>query len=163
MSDPWRLLVLKSLSDTLETVSIDSGYQHDLAGRVFRGRILFGDDEPLPLISILEPPIPADPILAFNTNTASSGLWELLIQGFVKDDQLNPTDPAHLLMADVKKVLAAEKKRDRGYNILGMDGKVMELHMGQGSVRPADEMSVRAFFWLTLSLRVAEDLDNPFA
>jgi hypothetical protein len=163
LPDPLRLKILKALTVTLEEVRPVNGYTHDLLGKVFRGRTRYGKEDPLPMISILEAPIPLDPILSRNTNTDSSGMWELLIQGFIKDDIKHPTDPAHLLMAEVKSVLVKQKKIDRGNNIFGMAGRVVEMFVGQGSVRPSDEASDKGYFWLTLSLRIAEDLENPYS
>ena len=162
MADPFRLRVLKALSAAIENVNPDNGFQHDLRNAVFRGRILYDKDDPLPMISILEAPIPKDPIVTRGENVASAGQWELLIQGFCKDDRLNPTDPAHHLMAEVKAILVREKQRDRGNNSLGMGGRVAEMYIGQGSVRPPDEANDKAFFWLTLTLIIGEYLDDPY-
>lgn len=159
---PFRLRVLKALSACLETVNPPNGYQFDMRGRVFRGRIRYGDNDPIPMISILEAPIPLDVVQSRGANSSSTGVWELLVQGFVPDDSVNPTDPAHHLMAEVKSVLAKEKIRDRGHNMLGLSGRVVEMEIGQGSVRPPDEATDKAFFWLTLSLRIGEDLLDPY-
>lgn len=169
-ADPFRLRVLKAVTETLQTITPADGYVNDLSGdgedrskgEVARGRLVFGDEEVLPLVSILEPPIPLEVILSRADNTNSSGDWELLIQGFVRDDPKNPSDPAHILMAEVKARLVREKKRDRGRNIFGLGGRVVEMYLGQGSVRPADETSSRCFFWLTLTLKLAEDLEQPY-
>lgn len=163
MSDPFRLRVLKNLSALLETVNPDNGYTHDLRGAVFRGRTMFGASDPIPMISILEAPIPLEALLSRNTNAGSTGSWELLIQGFLEDDFQNPTDPGHLLMAEVKKAIAKEKTKERGRDFLSMKGGVTEIYVGQGSVRPADEQTDKAFFWLTLTLRLAENLLDPYA
>lgn len=163
--EPFRLRLLKAITGALETITIENGYQHDMAGKVFRGRLTFGDSDPLPMISVLEPPLPEDVLWAMADNTYSTGPMQLLIQGFVDDDFHNPTDPAHRLMADVKLCLAREKKRQASMgkaNMLGMGGAVMEMQIGQGACRPPDYASDRGFFWLTLTLRLVEDLDNPY-
>jgi len=160
--DPFRLKVLKGLTTSLEYITVAHGFHNDLSGKVFRGRSVYGDDDPVPMVSILEPPIPLDAVFAQGQNPNSVGNWELLLQGFVKDDRKNPTDPAHHLMADVKKHLVFEKQRDRGNNIFGLGGRVTEIFIGQGSVRPPDTMSNKAFFWLILTLGLAEKLDNPY-
>lgn len=159
---PFRLRVLHNLTSLLETVNPSNGFQYDVRGCVFRGRDTFGPQDPLPMVSILEAPIPLETILSRNTNAASSGDWELLIQGFVPDDPLNPTDPAHHLMAEVKSVLVAEKQKNRGRDMLGMGNRIMEMKIGQGTVRPADEATDKAFFWLTLTLKMGEDLSDPY-
>jgi hypothetical protein len=89
----------------------------------------------------------------------------LLIQGWVEDDHENPTDPAHLLMADVKKRLALAMQTDLSHipNPLYMlGGKVVGVYVEPGTVRPADENSVRAFFFLRIVLQVVEHLDDPY-
>lgn len=158
---PTRLRILDALTAALEAVPNGSG--GDMTGAVFRGRLVFGDDEPLPMISVLEPPIPIEVLMSKGPNPNSTGRWELLIQGFVRDDPANPTDPAHILMAETKAVLVKEKRRDRGGNILGMNRNVVEMHIGQGTARPADDVSDRAFFWLLLTLQIVENLEDPYA
>lgn len=158
-SEPFRLRVLKALTEALEEVEF---LGETMAGKSFRGRLVYGDDEVLPMFSILEPPIPLDVLFSKGDKALSTGLWELLIQGFVPDDHENPTDPAHHLMALTKARLVQEKRRDKGSNILGMKGRVVEMFIGQGSVRPADEVSARAYFWLTLTLRLVENLEDAY-
>lgn len=160
---PFRLRVLKALTILLEGVNPENGFRHDLRGKVFRGRIRYGIDDPTTMISILEAPIPQEPIEAKGAKQSSAGMWELLIQGFVDEDRKHPSDPAHKLMAEVKTALVRSKMTHRGHNILGMEGRIYEISIGQGTVRPADEPTSEAFFWLTLTLRIGEDLENPYA
>lgn len=163
---PFRLRVLIALTDALKTIVRDGEgpYGYDMAEAVFRGRDLFGDSDPLPMLSILEDPNPPEQIMGQANPALSRGGWGLLIQGFMLDDTDNPTDPGHYLLADVKTVLAAEARRDQGFNILGMSGKVTELLWGGGTVRPADEhVSARAYFWLPVTLGLAENHNEPFA
>lgn len=159
---PFRLRVLRALTVALENVNPDNGCHFDLRGKVFRGRVRFGQSDPVPMVSILEAPIPAEVSQSRGENSNSTGPWELLIQGFADDDKKNPTDPAHHLMAEVKSVLVAEKVRDRGNNAFGMQNRVVQMWIGQGSVRPPDDASNEAFFWLTLTLRLAERLEEPY-
>lgn len=160
--DPFRLRVTKAISATLEAVNPDNGFEYDLRGVVTRGRTRIGENEPVPMVTILEAPIPLEWKFRNGDNDHGSGNWELLVQGFVPDDKINPTDPAHRLMAEVKHVLIGEKRRDRGRNAFGLGGKVMEVFVGQGAVRPPEFASDKAFFWLTLTLKLAENLDNPY-
>lgn len=159
---PFRLRVLKNLTAVIENVNPINGFYHDLRGRVFRGRGRFGDDDPVPMVSILEAPIPQEGIETGGAKGGASGLWEILVQGFVEDDRQNPSDPAHHLMAEVKAVLVASKMKDRGHNALDLGGRVVEMFVGQGTVRPPDDPSSEVFFWLTLTLRLGEDLENPY-
>ena len=165
ITPPLRLRILKALTASLELTE----YQYDdavpkqtMAGLVFRGRVLFGDDDPEVLLSILEAPIPVDQIEGAPDNVASTGTWELLVQGFVQDDHNNPTDPAHYLMAAVKVRLAKEKARNADFDILGLGNHVTDLRFGAGVVRPPDEISSKAYFWLNVSLEIVEDLTKPF-
>lgn len=170
-TDVLRVRVLKKLQTWLEAVDgttfglVDESGNAltNMAGRVFRGRLTFGADDPVPMLSILEVPIPLDTIVSPPDSEYSKGSWELLIQGFAPDDDANPTDPAHVLMAAVKKRLATAKMQyyDDG-GIWGMGKWVDGLRIGAGVVRPPDEISAKAFFWLNLTLDMTEDLDQPF-
>lgn len=159
---PFRLRVLRALTEAIERVNPSNGYHHDLRGNVFRGRLRFGPDDPSTMVSILEAPIPPENNTAPGAAPGSLSPWELLIQGWVEEDIKNPSDPAHHLMAEVKSALVSEKRRDRGSNMLNMDGRVYEMRIGQGSVRPVEEASAEAFFWLNLTITVAEDLETPY-
>ncbi|ESQ85510.1 hypothetical protein AEAC466_04245 [Asticcacaulis sp. AC466] len=184
--EPFRLRVLKAVCATIKTVTPTNGYINDLAdkietingqatvtAKVFRGRELFGDSDPLPMVSVLEHPRALDALLAPDGGQDRVGEWDLLIQGFVKDDKENPTDPAHVLAAEVVKALAAETERkldgalSRGRNLFGLGYQepcVFKMAIGSPIVRPADGVnSSQAFFWLTLTLTLVEDQEKPFA
>ncbi|MCQ4311690.1 hypothetical protein NAV33_07250 [Pseudomonas stutzeri] len=162
MADPFRLRLLKALTAVLEEITPDNGYEFDLTGKVFRGRDTFGESEPLPLVSILEAIEEQPQLSSPQAGKHSTGPWELLLQGFVEDDFNNPTDPAHRLMAEVKKRLIKERTRDRGEDIFGMDGLVTELRMSHGVVRPPDDISGKAYFWLRVTPVVVENLEDPY-
>ena len=165
-SEPLRLRVLKAMTAALKEISVDNGYHTDLDEKVFRGRVVFGENDPIPLISILEVPIPLDQIPPPPDSEFSTGGWELMIQGFVDDDPENPTDPAHYFMADVKKRLAIEKRKalamSAAEGIFGLGNYVVGMRIGSGVVRPPDEISAKAYFWLTVTLDMAEDLADPY-
>lgn len=161
-NDPFRLRVLKALTTSLKQITVANGYKHNLSTSVFRGRDLFGEDDPVPMVCILEA---TDEDAQFDSPRGSGdqyGDWPLLIQGFADDDPENPTDPAHYLMADVKRRLAEERKRGRGFDILGMGGVVDALEFSAGIVRPVDAYSAKAYFWLRLNLRIVEDVTKPY-
>lgn len=162
---PFRLRVLQNLTDILAAISTDDGYNYTLKDRVFRGRLMFGDDDPIPLVSIVEAPLPDDPSYLSPANEFWHGEWELFIQGWVDDDKENPTDPAHYLMADVCKALAEERKQAlRRNNLFGMGGRVIDFHIGGKLVRPPEEfVSSYANFMLALKLEIAENMSDPYA
>lgn len=188
MSDPFRLRVLKALSATIKTVTPGITYTHPETGeevpftndlsdypdpddatitreRVFRGRELFGSSDPLPMVSVLEHPRALDAMLAPEGSQSAVGEWDLLVQGFVADDPNHPTDPAHVLSAEVIAVLAKAATQTR--DILGLGFRepcVTKMVIGSPVVRPADGVnSDQAFFWLTLTLTLVEDREKPFA
>lgn len=161
-TDPFRLRVLKALTAALQEITPANGYKHDLSSSVFRGRDLFGEDDPLPMVSILEATDEQDQVQSPRGSGDNFGVWGLLIQGFAEDDPENPTDPAHYLMADVKKRLAIERQKGVSFNILGMGGLVDKLEFSPGIVRPADAYSAKAYFWLRLDLTVVEDVTKPY-
>ncbi len=184
-SAPFRLRVLKAMTTALEDVvprdpkTGEPLIGETLVGKVFRGRDLYGDNDPLPMLSILEPPLPVEQLRSPIPSTGSKGEWDLLVQGFTADDRANPTDPAAYLMADVKARLVQEKRRivpgSHGTpNPFGfgkgqiVDGKavgnvVTEIAIGPGVVRPPEAaVSNKAYFWLTLTLKITEDIERPF-
>lgn len=167
-----RLRILTKLTEALEETGRDEprfdlrDEQNqpiaDMTGRVFRGRVIFGDKDPVPMLSILEVPIPLDQIAPPPDSPYSSGTWELLIQGFAKDDSRHPTDPAHRLMAATKQRLAQAKKELRKFRLFGFEKALTDMRIGAGVVRPPDEVSAKAYFWLNLALDITESLDDPF-
>jgi len=169
LSNPLRLEIHKRLTAVLEEITVANGYAVDLEGKVFRGRAIYGESDPLPMVSILEVPIPIDQRPAPGDSTYGSGGWELMVQGFAADDRDNPTDPAHIMLADVKKRLATERKKlswgptqGSTAGILGLGRTITNFAIGPGVVRPPDEISAKAYFWLTIELELAEDLEDPY-
>lgn len=175
MSDPFRLRVLKALTEALKGISPVNGYQSDLSDfteddglvtpRVYRGRDRFGEGDPLPLISILEDFRPDESKSGSEGKTPTMTKWKLLIQGFVQDDPLNPTDPAYTLSADVLRCLMLLRKEK--YDILGFGAKmpcITDIQLDNPVVRPPDnEISSVAFFFIGVTLTLIESTENPFA
>ena len=174
MADSLRLRIGKAITAAFQEIDgspavpgdpTKPGWKHDLSATakskvcVFRGRLIYGDKDPLPMISILETPVPADQTINPRDAKEASINWDLLIQGFVQDDKDNPTDPAYELMADVRKRLAMEKQKLNGRNGYAFGFKeISDLIIGSGVVRPPDEVSSKAYFWVSLSIDFAEDL-----
>lgn len=182
VTDPFRLRVMKNLVALLQEIVPDSnsgggeGYRHDLTNAVFRGRKTFTDDtdevegDPLPMVSVLEMPLALDQLPSPPESPIQGGDWDLLIQGFVEDDKDNPTDPAYRLAADVIRRLAFEKARHgrerkttgfRGEPLLGEQG-VTNIIIGSPVIRPPDEISAKAYFWLQITVQVVENLEDPY-
>jgi hypothetical protein len=168
---PFRLRILKSLAELLQTITPDNGFQCDLSDddegrkRVVRGRNRLGDDDPDTIVSILEPPTTIEQIRSPNGADARSGEWEILIQGWMK----NEFEPGHqdcdlvyFLADEVQKVLFTETRRgatqrNKDCDFLGMGGKVYEMSVGAPVVRPTEEISGYGVFYLILRLKIVED------
>ncbi|MEG3175870.1 hypothetical protein U1872_06480 [Sphingomonas sp. RB3P16] len=181
---PFKLAVLYRLTEIIKAVTPANGFVSDLADftdgegvameRVFRGRAWFGADDPLPMISVLEGTAPGDDTASEPPMINTQGTdynWTLLVQGFVEDAPLHPTDPAYLLLADVRRKLVAERARKLPNDpttpdVLGLGtgkNRVTEIHVGPGVVRPADDVSGKAYFWLTITLRIFDYAADPYA
>lgn len=174
MDDPKRLVMLKALSNYLVSeIKTTNGYQHNLAS-VFRGRMAIDQSVPLPVLSILDNPDPD----RYPSSAGRRGFehatqnedYILLIQGWAKDDKINPTDPAHVLMADVRKALAKIARRgspDSAYQpppgVYLLGGLITDLAMEPGVVRPpTEQLSSDAFFYMRVSVGFIEDPNDPF-
>lgn len=169
---PFRLQVLDAMSQVLQRITKNNGYTYDLSESVFRGRLVFGDDDPVPMVVINEAPLPEGPTPAKPASGVWEGGWDLMIQGWVDDDKKHPTDPAHFLMADVRKALAIERREQmqrrpgQGVinNLFGMGGRVLDFQIGASVVRPAEErVNELANFLLSVTLHIAEQMDDPYA
>lgn len=166
---PLRLRILEKLTAILREITPANGYRHDLGvseeapdGRVFRGRVEFSDSDPVPMISILETPLQDDPLKPPRDSGLSKRWWDLTIQGFLDDDYKNPTDPAQYLVADVIRRIVVEKKKNINFQLFDMGDDVLDIVLGAPVVRPPDELSAKAYFWLPVSLELAEDLEKPY-
>lgn len=169
-----RLATLIALTTFLKNeVSVANGYKHDLAGKVFRGRMFYTNDDPVPMVSILENIDPDRyPRRAggdFEAKITAED-WVLLIQGWAKDDKENPTDPAYELMADVRKALAKLEKRSRPDEVqvenpnYRLGGLIVGMTMEPGIARPpVEQVSSRAFFWMRIAFKFVENPNDPYA
>lgn len=163
---PLRRQTLEALTDTLSAISIADGYHFDMGvapeapeGRVFRGRAAYGDNDPIPMLSIIEDPRNnTSQTLSSTAGSVTSILtWPLLVQGFVDDDSLHPTDLAYDLLADVRAALFGEiALRGRVHNLFNLGGAADQMEIGGGVVRPSDEVSAKAYFWLPVTLTLIE-------
>lgn len=175
MADCKRLATLKAYTAYLMAeVSVDNGYEFDLSGLVFRGRNKFTKDDPDTMVSVLEAP-------ETDRNTATAGLedgeegmqsseqWIWLVQGWTPDDPDHPTDSAYNLMADVKKAtMKLNVKMDRLGNEVRLPstqlgGLIDGIRCEPGVVRPPDEVSPDAFFWMRVVVDFHEDVTDPYS
>jgi hypothetical protein len=157
-----------ALSAAFREITPANGYIHDLSGtgkqnKVFRGRAVFGEGDPLPMVSILEPPLPPDQQLSPASSRSITGRWEQIVQGFVQDDKNNPTDPAQRLVADVLQRLAVEKAKEGGKPYCLGFRRIKSIIIGPPVVRPPDDLiSSKAYFWVSISIDMVEDLLHPY-
>lgn len=172
MAESRQLDILKRLSAHLEGITPANGYDWDMAGRVFRGRMFYGDDDPLPMIAILEYLSPdIDLQVAGENRVARQETWIVLVQGFVQQHPQNPTDDAYQLKAAVERRLSetiATKNGDPAVPaayMLGLpkDG-IVHIAIGPGIVTVPREgpSSAYAFFYLPVGITRAVELTDPF-
>ena len=162
VTEPFRLRVLKALTAELEKITPANGFHYDITGKVRRGIDRFSYNSPVPMVSILESISERENLQPQRGGATKAVPWEILIQGWAEDDPDNPTDPAHYLLADVRQRLAEISLRRHGYYILDMAGGVDSIHTSTGVVRPADEVSDKAYFWLQVTLNIIEDTSDPY-
>ena len=154
MADTKRLQILKALTTLLETVP---GVME-----VSRGRMNFGVGGQLPRIAIAEALNPDREMAPASDRPQQKDGWVLLLIGHALDDRDNPTDPAHNLMGEVKKVLGRIADRQSGADYM-LGGLVVGIDIEPGTVRPPDEASALAYFYLRVRLTVVERLFDPFS
>lgn len=76
------------------------------------------------------------------------------------DQMLEAGDAAHMLMADVKRALGKllVPRNQDGF----FDGLATTLSIEPGVVRPPDEQSSLAYFWLRIKLEIVEKVGDPY-
>ncbi len=70
------------------------------------------------------------------------------------------------MLADVKRRLGLEafkaKNQDRPEDgILGLGNAVTEMTVSVGVVRPPEDISPKAYFWLSVTLQIVENITTP--
>lgn len=167
MAESKRLQILKRLTDHLKGIDGAYPYDHDLRENVFRGRTLYGAGDPLPLVSILEGKAADYGSFADDVQSVRKDSWLLLIQGWVKDDTLNPTDSVYPLLADVEMrlsdIVATENGKAKFSGVYMLGGLISSLTIAAPVVRPPDdqEVSSKAFFYLPVLVGLKSDLTKP--
>lgn len=165
-AEPFRLKVVKAMSVALKQITPANGFHYDMSDhpsgqtKVFRGRAIFGQDTEPPFITILEDPKLEDGHMASRAGKSFTYDLDLMIQGFVERSMDNPTDRAYFLMDDVRRRLTIlredENHPDRVFRFGSKLNTVTGLEFNRGLVRPADEMSDTAYFWMQCCLSVVE-------
>lgn len=166
MADSQKLAALKALTTHLRGITPANGYvaatwgtDYDLSANVFRGRTLFGKNDPIPLISILESPRSDTGLSAGEHGRSRKEDWSLLIQGWATDNADNPTDPAYGLMDVVEHRLSrltatSDLTGDPVYPAEYLLGRsIADLAVLPGIVRPpVEQVSSKAFFYLPVRI-----------
>lgn len=174
MSDPFRLRVMKAVTQQLQIITPANGYQNDMsdfvddvgrpATRVFRGRLTFGENDPLPMLVVVEDPKDNETSNGGTNSGSAMNHFRILVQGFVQDDPIHGLDPAYVLSAEVIKALVKAKVRG---NILGLGPAapcVTAMSIGQPRHRtPPGSDSDVTHFVVPVTLTLAENLEAPFA
>lgn len=174
-----KLAIMRALCTHLEGITRANGYEFDLAPtteedgsitrRVYRGRAVFGDDTPIPCLSVLEGPIPdREPVAVDMEQVVQSQDWVIFVQGWTQTVENFPTDPCYQLMAAVQRRLSeiiSLRKSGLPYDpaIYKFGGASVSVAIGPGVVRPPqDQVSSRAFFYLPVVIRLSVDVSQPF-
>ena len=175
-NEPKRLAALMHLTDIISSVQPIAGkHDFDLTDKVYRGKYVFAETNlSLPEVAIMENLDPDRfPNFAGNDDGMSYGEskenWYLLVQGWVKDDKKNPTDPAYRLMAAVRMALATiDSDKARPNPMTGapgnpdymLGGLIHSFDMEPGVARPPPEQqSKAAYFWMRLRLGITDSAD----
>lgn len=163
MADTKRLLLLKSLCNYLLTeITTANGYNFDLAA-AYRGKKNFGKEVKLPAIVVLENfnPDRLPETIGGVVGTKHKYDQIYLINGWAEGgDVEQEEDLAHLLMGDVKQALGKllVPRNQSGF----FDGLANTLSIEPGVVRPPDEQSEKAYFWMRIRLEVVEKVGDPY-
>ena len=166
MADTKRLLLLKSLCVYLkDEITEANGYNYTLVD-VRRGKRNFGKELKLPALAILENfnPDRLPEVIGGVVGTKHKYDQIYLLNGWVDDTNLPPGeqegDAAHRLMGDVKQALGKllVPRNQSGF----FDGLANTLSIEPGVVRPPDEQSEKAYFWMRIRLEVVEKVGDPY-
>lgn len=171
---PKRLMVIERLRELLQSISTENGYNTDIEGRVSVGVAEFGDNMVTPFLSILESPTSDIGDFA-NANGRRREEWTLLVQGWIDSgfhypdsDVDNPTRNAYYLAADVEKCLSRVVSIspnlgvpvDKTWYHLG--GIVNDLGIAPPVVRPPDNASPKAWFYMAIRVDMSVNVTNPY-
>ena len=182
MADPKQLRILKMLTEHLEGINpgndnpaTNAPFTFDLQGKIVRGLAVLPVDEAEDKLSILEFPRQEFYVSADDEKLQRQEQWQLMVQGWPKNDPENPGDPAYAMKAEVEvrlSMIAAQKPNGRGpvYPNLYMlpdplsgEKQIMSLTIAPGVVRPPEDAASRlAMFYIPLIIGLRVDLTNPY-
>lgn len=165
MPDSKQLRVLKKLSAFLET-ELTSEYPGIIC---HRGKSIVSAKEIEDTLSLLEAPRPVIGAPAAEGGIKRNENWTLLLQGWPKDDKLNPSDPAYAMKASCELALSKLIREDPRSglpmypDLYRLGGDISSLTIGQGVVRPPSEEAASrlAMFYLPLFVEIVTDVSNP--
>lgn len=169
-----KTLILRRLTELLETISYTSynGDEIDLNGAVSRGRALYGDETPVTYIALLEKPRQLLGEGGGEQKTVYQGPWDILIQGFARDDSMHPLDPGYELLAHVEQKMARViQEAPSGMRggmypedyFLGLKELINSFGFIMPIVRPPDnDVSNTAYFFMPVSIGLVTDMASPF-
>ena len=169
-----RFQAIDNIRNQLKTITTTNGYEIDLEGRVFLGKIQHGEETKVPFISLWEPFEEVGPIeesaaprqsgRAGRSHVSQSRIVvKYYIQGFAgkSGDANDPTAPAYILLGAIQKCLGALETQPRPF---GENQEPGEFQINWGLVRPGgDNISTEHPYTLTtLLLLLQEERGNPY-
>lgn len=163
---PIMLALKRRMADHLAGITVAGGYFNDVQ-KVYRGRKVIGDEAPFPCLSIIEAGTPGTALWVGQDQDMGWSRKTLFVQGWAKDDQENPTDPADYLMCDVVERLSmvcqdGKQSFHPAHPEIYQFGEIIsEMEIGPGVVVAPDGPAVtRAFFYLPVTVTMSIELDN---
>lgn len=166
MADTKRLLLQKAIcAYLLAEITIANGYNFNLQA-AYRNKRRFGKEMQLPSVAILENfnPDRAPETIGGMNGTKQQYDQIFLLNGWADDsdeDAQEHGDAAQNLLGDVKKALG--KLIMRSAEQEGYFGKLaIELRIEPGVVRPPDEQSSKAYFWMRIQMKIVEKVGDPY-
>jgi hypothetical protein len=168
--DTKQFVILKRLTELLEGVTPANGYDFDLTGKVFRGKLVFGAQESTPFVSIVEFPRPdTAPIEGGTEKLRRLEEWELQVQGWTKTTQANPTDELYGLKGAIEHRLALIMAVNELGNPTSIEnyrlGRVIDrARIGPGVVRAATpQVAGTEALYLPLIIHYTYNVADPWA
>ena len=168
--DTKQFVILKRLTTLLEGVTPANGYDFDLTGKVFRGKLVFGAQEATPFVSIVEFPRPdTAPIEGGAERLKRLEEWELQVQGWTKTTQANPTDELYGLKGAIEHRLARMMAVDNINKPLYPEdyrlGRIIDrARIGPGVVRAATPQTAGTeALYLPLIIHYTANIADPWA